>query len=53
MGFPWGGGGGDTHILTGAVMLVVPLRVFKAKYLHLYITHYVLGVPRLIEWHFI
>ena len=31
----------------------VPLRVFKAKYLHLHTTRYLLGVPRSIEWHFI
>ena len=58
-------GPGGIPILTGAGMLdellrgfkkswvLVPLRVFKAKYLHLHTTRYLLGVPRSIERHFI
>ena len=54
---------GDSHIKRAGMLVVplrgqnpgflVPLRVFKAKYLHLHTTRYILGVPRSIEWHFI
>ena len=34
-------------------LVLVPLRMFKAKYLHLHTTRYLLGAPRSIEGHFI
>ena len=56
--------GGGTPILTGAGMLIVPLkrlkswvlvpfRGLKAKYLYLHTARHLLGVPRSIECHFI
>ena len=32
--------------------VLIPLRVFRAKYLNLHKTHYFLGVPQSIEWLF-
>ena len=33
--------------------VLLPLRVFNSKYLHLHITRYLLGLLRSFEWHFI
>ena len=60
--YPGGGGvdshtkrGGDAHRTSYGLKswVLVPLRVFKAKYLQLRTTRCLLGVPRSIEWHFI
>ena len=49
-GFPYKMGGDARRTSEGLTSWVlVPLRVFKAKYLHLHTTQYLLGVPRSIE----
>ena len=47
--------GGDARFTSLGLKswVLVPLRVFKAKYLHLHTTQYLLGVLRSVEWHFI